>query len=288
MISGQSEPAGSETVPSDVRVQIRALPAGRNDIAQNFTLLHRERRWAIDEQRRLSAEMLRLAANPEPPTPVDPLTPLEYEKRSKEIEDDIKKNEEIQNAPQEKYSDDVKGSAGAALLSLTRKRAVLEAASLEQARYDSAARIYRNTKSTLRCDDEKFMRIGDYLNTLDDVINSNLLTTDATNKFRLYVCIAFSILIGLVIAGFFMVSYLSESIRNAIFTGESALQFVTLFSLIIAIILFGIVNILEGRELSALLGGLSGYILGRGNAQLSGSRSARPAAPDQAGAKAPT
>ena len=33
----------------------------------------------------------------------------------------------------------------------------------------------------------------------------------------------------------------------------------------IAIILFGITNILEGRELAALLGGLSGYILGKYN-----------------------
>jgi hypothetical protein len=32
---------------------------------------------------------------------------------------------------------------------------------------------------------------------------------------------------------------------------------------VIAIILFGITGILEGKELSALLGGLSGYILGR-------------------------
>jgi hypothetical protein len=45
----------------------------------------------------------------------------------------------------------------------------------------------------------------------------------------------------------------------------AGLQFITLFSLIIAIILFGVMNILEGRELAALLGGLSGYILGRSN-----------------------
>ena len=37
----------------------------------------------------------------------------------------------------------------------------------------------------------------------------------------------------------------------------------TLFSLVIAIILFGITEILQAKELSALLGGISGYILGR-------------------------
>jgi hypothetical protein len=48
-----------------------------------------------------------------------------------------------------------------------------------------------------------------------------------------------------------------------VFSGRAGLQFITLFSLVIAIILFGIVEILEGKELAALLGGLSGYILGR-------------------------
>ncbi len=40
--------------------------------------------------------------------------------------------------------------------------------------------------------------------------------------------------------------------------GQSGIQFLTLFSLVIAIILFGI----KGKELAALLGGLSGYIFG--------------------------
>jgi hypothetical protein len=43
---------------------------------------------------------------------------------------------------------------------------------------------------------------------------------------------------------------------------------VTLFSIIIAIILFGLTGILEGKELSALLGSIAGYILGK--AKLSG------------------
>lgn len=39
--------------------------------------------------------------------------------------------------------------------------------------------------------------------------------------------------------------------------GQSGIQFLTLFSLVIAIILFGITGILKGKELAALLGGLS-------------------------------
>jgi hypothetical protein len=53
----------------------------------------------------------------------------------------------------------------------------------------------------------------------------------------------------------------------AIFSGQAGMQFVTLFSLVIAIILFGITSILEAKELAALLGGLSGYILGRVTAE---------------------
>lgn len=82
-------------------------------------------------------------------------------------------------------------------------------------------------------------------------------------KFKLTMSITFAILIGCVIIGFFIISWHDEKIRQAIFSGESGIQFLTLFSLVIAIILFGITQILEGKELAALLGGLSGYILGR-------------------------
>ena len=73
----------------------------------------------------------------------------------------------------------------------------------------------------------------------------------------------FTVLIGLVIIGFFVVAALDEVVRRKIFSGQAGIQFITLFSLVIAIILFGITEVLEGKELAALLGGLSGYILGR-------------------------
>ena len=82
-------------------------------------------------------------------------------------------------------------------------------------------------------------------------------------SFKLYASGIFAGLIGVVIVGFFVVLGRDRSIMAAIFSGEFGLQFLTLFSLVIAIILFGILGILEGKELSALLGGLSGYILGR-------------------------
>jgi hypothetical protein len=82
-------------------------------------------------------------------------------------------------------------------------------------------------------------------------------------SFRLTVSLLFGGLIAAVIVSFFVLAFRDEVMRRAIFSGETGIQFLTLFSLVIAIILFGITSILESKELSALLGGLSGYILGR-------------------------
>ncbi|MGH9945546.1 MAG: hypothetical protein ACRD9R_24595, partial [Pyrinomonadaceae bacterium] len=81
--------------------------------------------------------------------------------------------------------------------------------------------------------------------------------------FKRTMSITFAVLIGLVITGFFILSYVDQTVRRAIFSGQTGIQFLTLFSIVIAIILFGITGILADKELSALLGGLSGYILGR-------------------------
>lgn len=82
-------------------------------------------------------------------------------------------------------------------------------------------------------------------------------------EFKRTMSMTFAALIGLVIIGFFLLSWVDPTIRQAIFSGETGIQFLTLFSLVIAIILFGITGILQDKELAALLGGLSGYILGR-------------------------
>jgi hypothetical protein len=74
----------------------------------------------------------------------------------------------------------------------------------------------------------------------------------------------FVTLVTILILGFFFVG-IRGGLMNDIFRDDRGLQFITLFSLVIAITLFGLLNILEGKELAALLGGLSGYILGRSN-----------------------
>lgn len=98
-------------------------------------------------------------------------------------------------------------------------------------------------------------------------------------SFKLWMSITFAALIGFVIIGFFLLSYIDPTIRQAIFSGQTGIQFLTLFSLVIAIILFGITAILQDKELAALLGGLSGYILGRYNRSKDETDSTAPAQP---------
>jgi hypothetical protein len=105
--------------------------------------------------------------------------------------------------------------------------------------------------------------------TLRDVsreIDERLNQATPDQTFKLYISIGFAGLVGVVIVGFFIMSWRDPEIGRTIFAGDSGLQFIALFVVIIAIILFGVVEILDAKELAALLGGLSGYILGRSNA----------------------
>lgn len=84
-------------------------------------------------------------------------------------------------------------------------------------------------------------------------------------RFRTNMSITFSALIGLLLLVFFTMLFLrsGKNLSKELLSGNG-LQFITLFVLIIAIILFGILNILGGSELAAILSGISGYILGKG------------------------
>lgn len=88
-------------------------------------------------------------------------------------------------------------------------------------------------------------------------------TSRDVNRFRASVTYTFAILVFLVVSGFYLIAWYKQGVAATIFAGEMGMQFVTLFLIVIAIILFGIMGMLEGKELAALLGGLSGYILGR-------------------------
>lgn len=106
--------------------------------------------------------------------------------------------------------------------------------------------------------------------------------TSPDKSFRSTMSKWFAALIGAVIIGFFVLAWRDEIMRRAIFSGETGIQFLTLFSLVIAIILFGITGILESKELSALLGGLSGYILGRGTGRQAAGQSPATSGPSTA------
>ena len=114
--------------------------------------------------------------------------------------------------------------------------------------------------------------LDEALNILDDLSGSLLQANAEGAAYTDKATLVFAVLVGGVIIGFFVVAFTSNTVKTAIFAGDSGIQFVTMFSLVIAIILFGVLKILEGRELAALLGGLSGYILGRGSR---GDRGAR-------------
>ncbi len=85
-----------------------------------------------------------------------------------------------------------------------------------------------------------------------------------SHDFRVVLSIAFCVLVLGLIMGFFFIATKRPNIADAIFAGPSGIQFITLFLLVIALVLFGLTDILEGKELAALLGSISGYILGRG------------------------
>lgn len=95
---------------------------------------------------------------------------------------------------------------------------------------------------------------------------ANVLNLDASKlRWRTLVAMIFCLLLAYLIYRFFQTSDKDDVVRRSVFSEHAGIQFVTLFCLVIAIVLFGIIGVLEGKELSALLGGLSGYILGRAN-----------------------
>jgi hypothetical protein len=228
-----------------------------------FPILHEERRWAIDEERWLTSRIdaLRELAH-EVSRPVQVISREEYEERTRKLNADIDENEKKQLVGP---SESDKVDAHLMLISLTRQKGALGAAWEESQIFEQERRRQESVRAELGTINRDVTRVRDYLLSLDDNINSLLLTTDATNDFKKWISIAFSVLVALVIIGFFLIAFREKGIRDLIFSNDSGLQFVTLFSIVIAIILFGVINVLEGRELAALLGGLSGYILGRGS-----------------------
>jgi hypothetical protein len=102
---------------------------------------------------------------------------------------------------------------------------------------------------------------------LDRAKNQLERTLDPSQReqeFRQQISSKFAFLLG----GFVLIFFLIVFIRGGknvsrMLMNNNGLQFITLFSLIISIVLFGILGILKGSELAAILSGISGYILGQ-------------------------
>jgi len=128
------------------------------------------------------------------------------------------------------------------------------------------------------------------LKGIDSEIDRRLNIERGAQDFKKLMSLLFAIIVGVVILCFFGVAWQDSKVRQEIFAGQAGIQFVTLFSLVIAIILFGITGVLDGKELGALLGGLAGYILGRsgvGAAPAPPGAGAAPEAPGAGAAPAP-
>ncbi len=105
----------------------------------------------------------------------------------------------------------------------------------------------------------------DDLTRSEDAIDAALRSENRDMLFKAAITAFFSLLIGVMIYRFFQAIHDGAGPKvGGLLLSDGGLQFVTIFVLIIAIILFGILNILEGRELAAILSGIAGYILGRG------------------------
>lgn len=96
-----------------------------------------------------------------------------------------------------------------------------------------------------------------------DQIDTTLAPEYQGQEFRKAISIGFACLIGVLLMVFVLVIFRSKKNIADYFFSDTGLQFMTIFVLIIAIILFGILGILEGKELAAILAGISGYILGK-------------------------
>lgn len=109
----------------------------------------------------------------------------------------------------------------------------------------------------------ELQKTREQLNATEREINLLLTPKIAQQNFMFYSSICFVVLMSILLGIFYYVIKRDEQARKVIFGGETGIQFIALFSIIIAIILFGLTGVLEGKELAALLGSVAGYILGR-------------------------
>jgi hypothetical protein len=271
----KSEPASTLSTGPTIRAQVTKAIDGHliiepDDVlkeggppGEKFRKLRTERLWAVWELEQMRSELTKLVNQPHNlPVPVPVISESDYNGRIAEIDRKIREYESRQNNGD--LTETQRADAHAQLIDLTRQkaRAALELISYrqhqqEQARFDRLLKREENANAITST-------TSDYLARIDQAVGELMMSSRDESWFRLSMGFGFLVLVSLLIGCFFYFASNSGSIRE-ILRNDRGLQFITLFSLVIAITLFGLLNILEGKELAALLGGLSGYILGRSN-----------------------
>jgi hypothetical protein len=144
------------------------------------------------------------------------------------------------------------------LMTLVKKRAIL---------YEDGNIDVQNLRANYHIITAEVMHVN-------DAIDYALAPEYHQQTFRQDISTVFSILIGLLLVVFFGIVYLKghKDIGRELL-GGTGLQFISLFILIISITLFGILGILGGSELAAILSGISGYVLGKGVYGFGGDKS---------------
>lgn len=111
------------------------------------------------------------------------------------------------------------------------------------------------------------LSLGNVKHDLERAKNQLERTLDPSQReqeFRQTISSTFAILLGVFVLSFFVIIFIRGGKNvSRMLMNSNGLQFVTLFALIISIVLFGILGILKGSELAAILSGISGYILGQ-------------------------
>ncbi len=134
---------------------------------------------------------------------------------------------------------------------------------------------YRQAEERDSCNQVIYMQIQKNIEAVrqdvflcEEAIYASLAPEYREQDFRIWISLTFSGLIATLLCLFFWIIYRRSDVSlSKMLLGETGLQFITVFILIIAIILFGILNVLGGSELAAILSGISGYILGKGGNQ---------------------
>jgi hypothetical protein len=254
----------TKVIDGHLLLDLKALTASANTTsAEKFESLREERNWALSEIRRRQNELSALNANPhQKPVPVPVLSEQAYNAQIEMIDSKITGLEGQQNDLS--VNEGQRAAAHAQLIDLTGQKARKASELIESRQYQSALADYLSHSQKEQQIRQVLADTEDYIARADSSIDNLLVQTNKNDRFRLLMGGGFVFLVLTLIGCFFGFASRSGSIQD-IFSHDRGLQFITLFSLVIAITLFGVMNILEGRELAALLGGLSGYILGRTN-----------------------